>query len=43
MYWLTLLYHISIIREPRQERKIIHKLPEIFFLAITATIAGAEG
>jgi predicted transposase YbfD/YdcC len=43
MNGLTLLEHISIIREPRQEWKITHKLSEILFLAITATIAGAEG
>ena len=43
MNGLTLLDHISIIREPRQEWKVIHKLSEILFLAITATIAGAEG
>lgn len=42
MNGLTLLEHISIIREPHQERKITHKLPEILFLAITATIANAE-
>ncbi|MFT6924559.1 MAG: putative transposase YbfD/YdcC [Psychromonas sp.] len=39
---LTLLEHISIIREPRQEWKITHKLSEILFLAISATIAGSE-
>jgi predicted transposase YbfD/YdcC len=43
MNGLTLLEHISIIREPRQEWKITHKLSEILFLAITATIAGSEG
>lgn len=43
MNGLTLLEHISIIREHRQEWKVTHKLPEILFLAITATIAGAEG
>jgi len=42
MNGLTLLEHISIIREPRQEWKTTHKLSEILFLAITATIAGAE-
>lgn len=43
MNGLTLLEYISIIREPRQEWKITHKLPEILFLAINTTIAGAEG
>jgi predicted transposase YbfD/YdcC len=42
MNGLTLLENTSIIREPRQEWKITHKLSEILFLAITATIVGSE-
>lgn len=40
---LTLLNQLSIIREPRQPRKIHHNLVDLLFLAITAVISGCEG
>jgi predicted transposase YbfD/YdcC len=43
MNGLTLLDHISIIKDPRQNWKVAHKLSDIIFLAIVAVIAGAEG
>jgi predicted transposase YbfD/YdcC len=38
-----LLDHISIIIAPRQKWKVKHTLSDIFFLAVVALIAGAEG
>jgi len=43
MNGLTLLDHISIIKDPRQNWKVAHKLSDIIFLAIVGVIAGAEG
>lgn len=40
---LTLLNQLSIIREPRQPRKIHHNLVDVLFLAITGVISGCEG
>ena len=39
----SLLDHISIIRDPRQQWKIEHKLTDIIFLSIVAVIGGADG
>ena len=43
MSQLTLLSQLSIIRDPRQPRKIHHNLVDVLFLAITAVISGCEG
>ncbi|WP_133154646.1 ISAs1 family transposase, partial [Vibrio splendidus] len=43
MNGLSLLDHISVIRDPRQAWKIEHTLTDIIFLTIAAVIAGAEG
>ena len=43
MNGLSLLDHISIIRDPRQQWKIEHKLTDIIFLSIVAVIGGADG
>ena len=43
MNGLTLLDHISIIKDPRQKWKVEHTLSDILFLAVVAVIAGAEG
>lgn len=43
MTGLSLLNHISIIKDPRQSWKISHKLADVIFLTVTALIAGAEG
>ncbi|MBD1578058.1 ISAs1 family transposase, partial [Vibrio sp. S11_S32] len=43
MSGLSLLDHISIIKDPRQTWKITHSLSDIIFLTIAAVIAGAEG
>ena len=43
MNGLTLINHLSIIRDVRQPWKIDHNLSEILFLTITATIAGSDG
>ena len=43
MNGLTLLDHISIIKDPRQKWKVEHALSDILFLAVVAVIAGAEG
>lgn len=43
MTGLSLLDHISLIKDPRQSWKISHKLADIIFLTVTALIAGAEG
>ncbi len=40
---LTLLSQLSIIRDPRQPRKIHHHLVNVLFLSITAVISGCEG
>nr|PMK18712.1 hypothetical protein BCU05_17375 [Vibrio sp. 10N.261.54.C3] len=41
MNGLSLLDHISVIRDPRQAWKIEHTLTDIIFLTIAAVIAGA--
>ena len=43
MNGLSLLDHISVIRDPRQSWKVEHTLSDIIFLTISAVIAGAEG
>ncbi len=43
MSQLTLLNQLSIIRDPRQPRKVYHNLVDVLFLAITAVISGCEG
>ncbi|MFD1007487.1 MULTISPECIES: ISAs1 family transposase [Oceanisphaera] len=43
MNGLSLLDHLSIIHDPRQQWKVEHKLSNILFLAIVAVIGGAEG
>ena len=43
MSQLTLLNQLSIIRDPRQPRKVHHNLVDVLFLAITAVISGCEG
>lgn len=43
MNGLSLLDHLSIVRDPRQQWKIEHKLADILFLTVTAVIGGAEG
>ncbi len=43
MNGLSLLDHISVIRDPRQAWKIEQTLTDIIFLTITAVIADAEG
>lgn len=43
MNGLSLLDHITIINDPRQQWKVEHKLSDILFLAIVAVIGGAEG
>ncbi|QQX81802.1 transposase family protein [Shewanella sp. KX20019] len=35
--------HNSIITDHRQNWKVVHFLPDILFLAITAIIAGCDG
>lgn len=40
---ITLINQLSIIRDPRQPRKVHHNLVDILFLAITAVISGCEG
>ena len=41
MNGLTLLDHISTIKDPRQKWKVEHTLSDILFLAVVAVIAGA--
>ena len=43
MNGLTLLDHISLIKDPRQVWKVEHALADILFLCVAAVIAGAEG
>ena len=43
MNGLSLLDHISVIQDPRQDWKISHSLSDILFLSIVAIISGAEG
>ena len=43
MNGLTLMSHVSIITDHRQNWKVVHSLPDILFLTITATIAGCDG
>jgi predicted transposase YbfD/YdcC len=43
MNGLSLLQHLAIISDPRQQGKVEHKLSDILFLAIVAVIGGAEG
>ncbi|GGB51870.1 hypothetical protein GCM10011502_26280 [Oceanisphaera marina] len=43
MNGLSLLDHLSVIRDPRQQWKIEHKLADILFLTVAAVIGGAEG
>ena len=43
MNGLTLLDHISIIKDPRQKWKVENTLSDILFLAVVAVIASAEG
>ena len=43
MNGLSLLDHLSIINDPRQQWKVEYKLSDILFLAIVAVIGGAEG
>ena len=43
MNGFSLLDHISIIKDPRQQWKIEHKLTDIIFLSIVAVIGGADG
>lgn len=43
MHGLSLLDHISIIKDPWQQWKIEHKLTDIIFLSIVAVIGGADG
>ncbi len=43
MNGLSLFDHISIIKDPRQQWKIEHKLTDIIFLSIVAVIGGADG
>lgn len=43
MNGLSLLDHLAIINDPRQQWKIEYKLSDILFLAIVAVIGGAEG
>ena len=40
MNGLTLMSHVSIITDHRQNWKVVHSLPDILFLTIIATIAG---
>ena len=39
----TLQGHLSIIRDPRQAHKVVHRLSDIVMLNICATVGGAEG
>ena len=39
----NLLDHFSSLKDPRIERKKLHQLPDIIFLAISATLSLAEG
>ena len=39
----SLQAHLSIIRDPRQAGKVIHRLSDIVMLSICATVSGAEG
>ena len=39
----NLLDHFSNLKDPRIERKKLHQLPDIIFLAISATISLADG
>ncbi len=39
----NLLDHFSTLKDPRIERKKLHQLPDIIFLAISATISDADG
>lgn len=43
MNGLSLLEHLSVIHDPRQEWKVSHSLSDILFLTVVAIIAGAEG
>lgn len=43
MNGLSLMSHVSIITVHRQNWKVVHSLPDILFLTITATIAGCDG
>jgi len=43
MNGLTLLEHISVINDPRQDWKVTLSLSDIIFIAIVAVIGGAEG
>lgn len=43
MNGLSLLDHISVIKDPRQSWKVEHKLTDIVFLTIAAVIAGSKG
>ncbi|OIN05327.1 ISAs1 family transposase [Oceanisphaera psychrotolerans] len=43
MNGLSLLDHLAIISDPRQQWKVEHKLSDILFLTIAAVIGGAEG
>ena len=43
MNGLSLLDHLSIINDPRQQGKVEHKLSDIIFFTIAAVIGGAEG
>lgn len=43
MSQITLINQLSIIRDPRQPRKVHHNLVDVLFLAITAVILGCEG
>ena len=43
MNGLSLLDHISVIRDPRQAWKIEHTLTDIIFLTTAAVVAGVEG
>lgn len=39
----NLLDHFSTLKDPRIDRKKLHQLPDILFLAISAVLSGAEG
>jgi predicted transposase YbfD/YdcC len=43
MNGLTLLDHISIIKDPREKWKVKHTLSDILFFAVVAVIASADG
>jgi hypothetical protein len=42
MAGLSLLDHFSALRDPRQPGNAVYPLPEIMFLVLCATLAGAE-